>query len=64
MGTGPRAETGYDLALTEILEPGGAIALAAVYHKKLRAEGRTVGLTLSGGNVDPGLYGQILARFG
>ena len=25
MGTGPRAETGYDLALTEILEPGGAI---------------------------------------
>jgi threonine dehydratase len=47
-----------------VLEPGGAIALAAVYHKKLRAEGRTVGLTLSGGNVDPGLYGQILARFG
>ncbi|MFZ5533648.1 MAG: 4Fe-4S dicluster domain-containing protein [Pseudomonadota bacterium] len=25
MGAGPRAEAGYDLALTEILEPGGAI---------------------------------------
>lgn len=47
-----------------VLEPGGAIALAAVYHNKLRAEGRTVGLTLSGGNVDPGLYAQMLARFG
>lgn len=26
MGTGPRAEAGFDLALTEILEPGGAIS--------------------------------------
>lgn len=47
-----------------VLEPGGAIALAAVYHKKLKAAGRAVGLTLSGGNVDPGLYAQLLARFG
>ncbi len=47
-----------------VLEPGGAVALAAVYHKKLNAEGRTVGLTLSGGNIDPGLFAEILGRFG
>lgn len=47
-----------------VLEPGGAAALAAVYHRKLQAEGRTIGLTLSGGNIDPSLYATILGRFG
>lgn len=47
-----------------VLEPGGAAALAAVCHGKLRAEGRTIGLTLSGGNIDPSLYATILGRFG
>ncbi|MCB2112806.1 MAG: threonine/serine dehydratase [Parvularculaceae bacterium] len=47
-----------------VLEPGGAIALAAVYHRKIRAQGRTIALTLSGGNVDPGLFADILARHG
>ncbi|HNR77503.1 MAG TPA: threonine/serine dehydratase [Parvularculaceae bacterium] len=47
-----------------VLEPGGAVALAAVHHKKFRPEGRTVALTLSGGNVDPALYAEILARYG
>lgn len=46
-----------------VLEPGGAVALAAVYHRKLKAEGRTVGLTLSGGNVDPSLFATILGQF-
>ena len=47
-----------------VLEPGGAVALAAVLTGKVPAAGRTIGLTLSGGNVDPGLYAQILARHG
>ena len=47
-----------------VIEPGGAIALAALYHRKLPTEGRTIGITLSGGNVDPSLYATILGRFG
>lgn len=46
-----------------VLEPGGAAALAAVFHRKIRAEGRTIGLTLSGGNIDPSLFATILGRF-
>jgi len=47
-----------------VLEPGGAAALAAVYHRKIRGDGRTIGLTLSGGNIDPSLFATILGRFG
>ena len=47
-----------------VLEPGGAAALAAVYHRKIKGEGRTIGLTLSGGNIDPSLFATILGRFG
>ena len=39
-----------------VLEPGGAIALAAVLSRKLVLEGRTVAVVLSGGNVDPALF--------
>lgn len=46
-----------------VLEPGGAAALAAVFHRKARTAGRTIGLTLSGGNIDPSLYATILRRF-
>ncbi len=47
-----------------VLEPGGAAALAAVYHRKIQSQGRTIGLTLSGGNIDPSLYATFLGRFG
>ncbi|MFN3959493.1 MAG: threonine/serine dehydratase [Parvularculaceae bacterium] len=47
-----------------VLEPGGAAALAAVYHRKLRAAGGVIGLTLSGANVDPPLFATALSRFG
>jgi threonine dehydratase len=47
-----------------VLEPGGAAALAAVYHRKLRAAGGVIGLTLSGANVDPPLFAAALSRFG
>jgi threonine dehydratase len=39
-----------------VLEPGGAVALAAVLSGKLALEGRTVAVVLSGGNVDPALF--------
>lgn len=35
-----------------VLEPGGAVALAAVLSKKLDLQGKTVAIVLSGGNVD------------
>ncbi|MEM7100129.1 MAG: threonine/serine dehydratase [Pseudomonadota bacterium] len=42
-----------------VVEPGGAVALAAVLSGKLEATD-TVGVIISGGNVDPSLFAQIL----
>lgn len=47
-----------------VVEPGGAAALAAVYHRKINAERRTIGITLSGGNIDPALFATVLGRLG
>jgi threonine dehydratase len=44
-----------------VVEPGGAVSLAALLAGKADAKDRTVGIVLSGGNVDPALYGRILA---
>lgn len=44
-----------------VLEPGGAVALAAVLTGRLDVKGRTVAVVLSGGNVDPELYARVLA---
>lgn len=45
-----------------VVEPGGAAALAAVLAGRVpRLEGRRVGVVLSGGNVDPELFGQLVA---
>lgn len=46
--------------LTLTLEPGGAVALAAVMAGKVTPTKRTL-VILSGGNVDPGLFARILA---
>jgi threonine dehydratase len=43
-----------------VIEPGGAAGLAALLTGKVEAKGRTVGLVVSGGNVDPELYAKIL----
>ncbi|MEM9014751.1 MAG: threonine/serine dehydratase [Pseudomonadota bacterium] len=43
-----------------ILEPGGAVALAALLAKKLEFCGDTVCVTLSGGNVDSSLFREVL----
>lgn len=47
-----------------VIEPGGAVALAAVLAGRYDARGKTVAVTLSGGNVDPELYGKVLAGEG
>ncbi|HEY4369399.1 MAG TPA: threonine/serine dehydratase [Steroidobacteraceae bacterium] len=44
-----------------VVEPGGAVALAAVLHGVIGCHGKTIGLVLSGGNVDPELYAKVLA---
>jgi threonine dehydratase len=43
-----------------VLEPGGAVALAAVLAGKLAARGRLIGVVLSGGNIDPATFAEIL----
>lgn len=43
-----------------VVEPGGAVCLAAVLSRKLDLAGRTVAITLSGGNVDAALFSAIL----
>jgi len=43
-----------------VVEPGGAAALAAVLAGLVETRGKTVGIVLSGGNVDPSLFAEIL----
>ena len=43
-----------------VLEPGGAVALAALLHGRLALEGRTALVVASGGNVDPQVYSRAL----
>lgn len=43
-----------------VVEPGGAVALAAVLAGKVPLTGRTTAIVLSGGNVDPGIFVQAL----
>lgn len=45
-----------------VVEPGGAVALAALLAGRFCAEGRTVAIVLSGGNVDPELYARAIGR--
>ncbi len=44
-----------------VVEPGGAVTLAAVLSGKIETQGKTTAITLSGGNVDPALFASILA---
>ncbi|MEH6547245.1 MAG: threonine/serine dehydratase, partial [Sneathiella sp.] len=43
-----------------VVEPGGAVALAALLTNKVNIKGKTVVAVASGGNVDPDLYREIL----
>ncbi len=44
-----------------VVEPGGAVALAALLSGRLDAAGKTVAIVLSGGNVDPAMLARALA---
>lgn len=44
-----------------VVEPGGAVALAAVLSGRYDARGQVVGIVLSGGNVDPAIFARALA---
>lgn len=45
-----------------VVEPGGAVALAAALTGKLPVKGRAVAVVCSGGNVDPATFGRALGR--
>ncbi|OCW59166.1 threonine ammonia-lyase [Hoeflea olei] len=47
-----------------VAEPGGAVALAAALFHGDEIEGEDVIVTISGGNVDPGVFSAALERFG
>ena len=43
-----------------VVEPGGAVSLAALLAGKAEARDRTTAVVLSGGNVDPALFSAII----
>jgi threonine dehydratase len=45
-----------------VVEPGGVVGLAALLNGKIEARGKTVGLVLSGGNVDPAMFADIIEK--
>jgi len=53
--------TGFE-SLKLVIEPGGAVTLAALLAGKIDIKGARVGIVLSGGNVDAALYSDILAK--
>ncbi|WP_407491957.1 threonine/serine dehydratase [Pseudooceanicola sp. MF1-13] len=52
------------LRLKVVAEPGGAVALAAALLRKDQIEDEAVICTISGGNVDPAMFTEALARHG
>ena len=47
-----------------VAEPSGAVALAALLSGRLRLPGRRVGVLVSGGNVDPERFAELLGGEG
>jgi threonine dehydratase len=44
-----------------VVEPGGAVALAALMHGKIDVKGKVAVAVLSGGNVDPEVFSRLVA---
>jgi threonine dehydratase len=64
--TASDAEVGKAVALVFrelklVVEPGGAVALAALLAGRIDARGKTVVIVLSGGNVDAEMFAQLIA---
>lgn len=47
------------LHLKIVVEPGGAVSLAAVLAKKIDCRNKTTAIVLTGGNIDPGFFSEI-----
>jgi threonine dehydratase len=45
-----------------VVEPGGAVALAALLHQKLDISGGTAAIVLSGGNIDSESFATCLRQ--
>ncbi|HEX7109931.1 MAG TPA: threonine/serine dehydratase [Aestuariivirga sp.] len=45
-----------------VVEPGGAVGLAAVLSEKVDGKKKNIAIILSGGNVDAGLFADILSE--
>jgi threonine dehydratase len=63
--TASEAEVGAAVAyafreLKLVVEPGGAVGLAALLAGHIDAKGKTVVIVLSGGNVDSDLYARLI----
>jgi threonine dehydratase len=63
--TATEAEVGNAVAfafreLKLVVEPGGAVGLAALLAGRIDAKGKTVVIVLSGGNVDSDLYARLI----
>lgn len=43
-----------------VVEPGGAVALAALLAGRIEARGRTIAIVMSGGNVDADLFAKLI----
>lgn len=48
--------------LKVVVEPSGAVALAALLTERVTAPGARIGIVLSGGNVDADRFGTLLGR--
>ena len=44
-----------------VVEPGGAVTLAALLSGRLDCAGQTIAIVLSGGNVDPAVFAAALS---
>lgn len=45
-----------------VVEPGGAVALAALLAGRIDAKGKTIAVVLSGGNVDADLFAKLIVQ--
>jgi threonine dehydratase len=64
--TATDAEVGHAVAfafreLKLVVEPGGAVGLAALLAGHIDVRGKTIVIVLSGGNVDSELYSRLIA---
>ena len=46
-----------------VIEPGGAVGLAALLERKIDISGKNVAIVLSGGNIDPNTFDYCQSKF-